>query len=333
MVRKDLQHYVSRSYLRNFSPDMEKYLEIRESVDKKRRKKFKDKMKIHYYNLVSKTYDYRRIYSLARVNHYLLPIVDQIVRRTENKLSLLREIINCRSEDILYQGNNQQTIWEIANCLRAMSFTFRRFAEDYSSSYEGSLVEQDGTKFASLIHTDAAAELYQTGLVTRDPAIIFPLLMKSYIFHVPSDGTDDTFEKIFHDEGLMDDLLADLADGKIAAVERTTVIPETVYPIMIENQTNLEFITGDECVPKTAFIPTDMATRVYYHFFPLSPEIALILLFDKEDESYFHRKISSIEQIHRWNRLVFDCSMNYLFGKTSNSLRYTINEPERKVPI
>jgi glutamine synthetase len=51
MGRKDRQHYVSRSYLRNFSPELEFYLKERETWDSKRKKKFKDQMKIHFYDI------------------------------------------------------------------------------------------------------------------------------------------------------------------------------------------------------------------------------------------------------------------------------------------
>lgn len=329
MSRFDRQHYVSRSYLRNFSPDLEIYLKGRGSWDYKRRKKFKDKMKIHFYDIEKRFFGFRNIYSLARVNRYLLPTVDEIVRQTESKLPLLREIIKNRSEAFLYESDNQRTLWEIANCLQARSKLFRKSAEVFTSTQEGSLITRNGNKFATLTYTDYAAQFYQTCLFTNDPEILIPLLLKSIRFQSPSEDVDDTFDQIFEDEDLKDELLIDLKEGKIQRLPQQTVISSKVHPILIENRTNLPFITGDECVPKTGFILPDLTTKSYYLFFPLDPELAIILLEEKEVEKYFHRKITRKDQIHRWNRLIYDCSTNYLFAKNEEPLRVTINEPGR----
>ncbi len=329
MGRKDRQHYVSRSYLRNFSPELEIYLKENNSWDYKRRKKFKDRMKIHFYDIEKRFFGHRTIYSLAQVDHYLLPTVDEIVRRTENELSLLREIIKNRSEEFLYENDNRRTLWEIANCLKARSMVFRKSAEVFTSTQEGCLVTRNGNEFATLTYTNYAAEYYQTCLFTNDPEILIPLLLKSFRFQNPSEDVADTFDQIFEDRNLKDELFIDLKEGKIQRLPQQTVIPSKVHPILIENSTNLPFITGDECVPKTGFILPDLTTKIYYFFFPLDPELAIILLEEKEGEKYFHRKITQKDQVHRWNKLIYDCSTNYLFAKNEEPLTVTINEPER----
>ncbi|MHA1956153.1 MAG: DUF4238 domain-containing protein [Candidatus Thorarchaeota archaeon] len=329
MHRKDRQHFVSRSYLRNFSPDLDMYLREKDAWDFKKKKKFKDKMKIHFFDIKERFYSYRYIYSLAKVDRYLLPTVDRIVRQTENKLSFLKEIIKNKSEEFLYENNNQKTLWEIANCLKSMSKVFREAAETFTSTQEGKLITKDGNVFATLTYTDFAAEFYQSYLFTNDPKILMPLFIKSVRFREASEDTNDTFEKIFEAEGLIEELNNDMEEGKIERLPEQTTIPSNVYPILIENNTNLPFITGDECVPKTAFILPDLTTRIYYHFFPLNPDVAIILLDEQREKKYFQRRITRRDQVHRWNRLIYDCSSNYLFAKSEETLRETINEPER----
>jgi hypothetical protein len=307
------------------------YLKEKDAWDSKKRKKFKDKMKIHFYDIEERFYDNRNIYSLAKVERYLLPTVDRIVRHTENKLSFLREIIENKSEDFLYENDNQSIIWEIANCLKSMSKVYRKNAETFTSTQEGSLVTKNGNRFATLTYTDYAAELYQTCLFTDDPKIIMPLFMKAVRFKDTLEDVDDTFEKIFNDKGLIEELYSDLEEGKIERLPVQTIIPSNVYPILIENKTNLPFITGDECVPKTAFVLPNLTTKIYYHFFPLNPDVAIILLDDQREEKYFQHKISRRNQVHRWNRLVYDCSLNFLFAKSKEPLSETINQPERNL--
>jgi len=327
MARKDRQHIISRSYLRNFSPEIDMYLMEKATWDTKSKKKTKDRKKIHFYDIGKRKFDYGKIHSLARIERYLLPAVDKIVRVTENKLPFLREIINNRSEEFLYQNENQSIIWEIANCFLARSLTLRKMAETFTCTREGSLVAKNGKKHAIITYTPYGAEFLQTCLLTNDPEILIPLLQKAMSIRIHSGDANDTFERIYEDRGLNEQLLSDLREGKIHRKPVHTPIPNHVSPILVENRTDLQFITGDICVPKTGFIPSYLTTSIQYHYFPINPELAVILLEESKVEKYFPRQITRKDQVHRWNRLVHDCSVKYLFAREEEPLSVTINEP------
>jgi hypothetical protein len=236
-------------------------------------------------------------------------------------MQILREIIDSKSEDFLYENDNRRTLWEIANCLKARSMVLRKVAENFTSYQEGRLVTPNGKENATLTYTDRAAEFYQSRFFTNDPEILIPLLMKALEIRDSTEGLDDTFGQIFEDRGLKEELFDDLRQGEFPRMREKTVITSHVYPILLENSTNLSFITGDECVPKTRMV---LLPWVFYHFFPLDPELAIIFLDEKAEGQYFDRKVTRKDQIHRWNKLVHNCSTHYIFGRHDEALRMTV---------
>ncbi len=331
MGKKDKQHYISQSYLRNFSDDMVKYLFIRESLTSKERKKFKEKMKIHFYDIENTFFDYWNIKSLGRVDHYLFPSVDTIVKKTENNLHLLREIIENRSEDFLYQNNNQETLWEIANCFRAKCITFRWAAQEINSLYTGKIISKDTSRIeGSVEYTEVAAELFQTMNLTDDPEILLPLFLKSFKIIIPkkmvNENLEDSFLKL--DENQKKEFFVSLK--KQFNIQIEPMIPRTVYPILIENKTSMPFITGDDCVPKGEVVLNNISTTIISYHFPIAPDLAIMFLEKKEFQKHIARTITSEYEVYNQNRLIFNCSQYYLFSNETRSLRVTTLNPKEK---
>ncbi len=326
MCVKDKQHFVSQSYLRNFSPDLSGYLDQKDSLPFKIRKRLKSRMKIHYYDIEKNMLNYGKISSLARINHYLLPIVDDIVKKTENKLNLLQKIIKNGAEECLYQNNNQETLWEIANCLKAKSFVFRDFLEFCNSLRVGDILGSDMRKRGTITYTEKAAEFFQTVLFTNDIEILFSLISKAYHIKIPSANVNGTFHQLDRKKNLEKEIIDEWRDKFKLPIR--TIIPNTVYPILIENNTDLPFITGDECIPEGEYFLANLNTKVRDHYFPISPDLAIRFLERKEFETHFPREIIDKYEIHKMNGLIYNCSQYYLFSNTEKPLRLTTLEPK-----
>jgi hypothetical protein len=325
MGKKDRQHYVSQSYLRNFSPDLMEYQRTKDKLEDKQKKKFKSRMKIHYYDISKNFFDCGKINSIAKMDHYLLPEVDEILRRTENKLSLLKEIIENRCEDHLYQSHHQQTLSEIANCFVVRSISFRIMAELSNSLLTWDIIDSDGEEKGIITYTKEAAELIQTMLLTENPEIFHRLLPKSFKLAIPSDNVDGTFDQISKEKGI------EKAPPELQSETRLplrTHIPNTVYPILIENNTELPFITGDMCVPKMEYRLPDLKTKIPFYHFPISPDLAITFLEDKELEKHFPRRIEDTFEIYKLNRTIYECSTSFLFSNKPEPLRLITKVPK-----
>jgi len=329
MDKKSRQHYVPQSYLRNFSPDFIEYEKLRSNLEDKEKRKTKLKLKIHFFDIVTNSLGYGSISSLAKINHYFSPTVDQIIQKTENRLELLRNIIRSKSEDLLYQENNQEILWEIANCLKARSFAFRHLVELAHSMTTGYMIERNETIWGSISYTEKSAELFQTLLFTNDMEIIWPLILESYKLSIPSNGIDGTGRQVAEQKGSSQKMLKPPRNRDELPIR--TLIPETAYPILIENFSGFPFITGDECVPKTEYLVHDLKTRIPQYHFPISPELAITFVERKEHEVYFPRIIENKRDIQKMNRLIYNCSVRYLFSKSEAPLKLATIEPKQNV--
>lgn len=325
----DKQHYVPQSYLRNFSPDLEEYMKIRENLDGKQKRKYKARMKIHFYDLDTDSIGYGNIDSLAKVDHYLFPAVDEIVRKTESKLSLLREIISNQSEDFLYENDNQNTLWEIANCLVAKSIWFREFTELYNLRTTGNMVDNDGNALGSITFTKESAEFFQTMFFTDNPEILYPMMLKSMRIKMPLENIDGTFEQIFEQKNIEKTPYG--PNPTIFPIQ--TIIPRPIYPCLIFNQTEFPLITGDACVPKTEFVLPDKKTRVPVYHFPLNSDLAIIFVEENEHREYIPRKITYRWDTFVWNRLMYNCSTHYLFCGKPYQLGTVTSYPKDPVDL
>ncbi len=329
MEKKDRQHYVSQSFLRNFSPEYESYLKRRDSLDKKQKRKQKSVMKIHYFDIIKNITDYGNISKLAKANHYLSPVVDDIVKEIENKIPILRKVIESKSEDLHPARENRRTIWEIANCLKARSIVDKKFTEMFTLMQEGSLIDcKTKKKMGSLIYTKDGAEFLQTAFFTNDPRILIPLMLKAYKIELPSADAYGTFDQIYEEKELKESLFKDLTN--FSEMTKRTLIPDTVYPILIENTTDLDFITGDVCVAKTEYLFLNKRTGIEYYYFPISPKLAILLLEEESQKGIFPRNIFQKVKVHQYNRLIYNCSYNYLFSYSKEALQTTTSEPKEK---
>lgn len=97
---------------------------------------------------------------------------------------------------------------------------------------------------------------------------------------------------------------------------------------MVENKTDLPFITGDECVPEGEYLLSDLNRIVRTHYFPISPDLAIRFLHNKDLEKHFPREIDDKYEIHKMNGLIYNCSQHYLFANTERPLRLTTLEPK-----
>ncbi len=326
MPRMDKQHYVSQSYLRNFSPDYEEYQKQKDTLGEKRRKKYKKKMRIHYFEINEYNYGFSKIETLARVNRYLLPEVDKIVKKTENKLSFLRDVIENKSEDFLNQCNHRETLIEIANCLVARSLVFRTHATVHCALTTGEMIDGKGDKFAELIYTDEGAEFLQTALLTNNIEILLPLMLKAYRFVVPSDDSDATFQERLEKQGLQVDELVD----SFRNMNQPPIQPflsSTLFPILIKNNSEFQFITGDACVAKGNYQLSDLKTKIPVFLFPINPELAILFLEEEKSKNEVPRIVNDRWIIFAWNRHIYNCSVNYLFANSREPLQWVTRLP------
>ncbi len=326
MGKKDRQHYVSQSYLRNFSPDFIEYQRTKDKMDEKKKKKFRERMKIHYFDINDYSNRIRTIHSLAKVDNYLLPAIDEIVRKTENKIPLLKEIIENRTEKFLYLQNHQETLWEIANCLAVHSITFRNTAELFCSQTKGDMIDKSGEKFAEISYTEKSAEFYQSSLYTNDIEILSPLFPRAFKLSFPSENVDDTLLQRSKEKGLGEDDLLDTM-RRVTKQPLQTLIPKTAHPILIENNSDFQFITGDVCIAKGEYQLSDLKTKIAVFLFPINPELAILFLEEKELEENIPRIINDKWIVFTWNRHIYNCSIRYLFAKSRESLQWVTRLP------
>ncbi len=285
-------------------------------------------MKIHFYDIESGSLNYRNISSIAKMDNYLLPEVDRIVRKTEDKMPILRDIIKNKTGENLYQDNHQEVLREIANCLIGRSIVFRNLGEIYTSEVVGEIRTPDG-KLLEFSYIEGSSEYFQTLLFTCDNKILLPLILKYTKIKVPSDGVDGTFEEIFKGTGTeMEDLLDGLPVQPI-----TSALPPVLYPVLVENKTDLPFITGDVCVCKTEYVSTDLVTKFPIYHFPISPSTSIIFLESRNFEKHIPRSITDENEVHKFNRLIYNCSHHYLFSNQPDALERTTEEPKEELNL
>ncbi len=326
MSKKDMQHYVSQSYLRNFSPDQQAYQKHKENLEKKDRKRIRERMKIHYFEIEEYNFDFKKISSLASVNRFLLPTVDKLVQKIEDKLGLLREIINNRSEEFLYQDNNQDTLVEIANCLAGRSIVYRSHLIRFCRSQQGSLITKDGVTWADLLYTDVGPDLFQTMQFTRDNKIILPLMLRAFRLIIHEEGTNGTFLKGLEKKGIYENELIQSWTMSLPPIE--PFLPKSLHPILLENKSETQFIAGDVCVVKTEYLADDLRTKIPVYHFPINEKYAILFLENAEFDSKIPRVIRDKWDIFKWNRVIYNNSVNYLFSKSRDALLLVTRLPK-----
>jgi hypothetical protein len=319
------QHYVSQGYLRNFSPDIVDYQKNKFDFDRKTRQKIRENMRIHYYEKQSGTIYFDNIKKLAWVRKYFSNEIDIEIQKIENQLPLLRNIIQNGTESFLYEGNNQQIVFEIANFFATRAISFRHLISNLYDQFIDSLPRISPITKKLMKETKNPPKTLQSLTLTEDPE---KFLLESFL---------EAYIKIFpeKDKFAVERMIKKHEHHSSAAMRRymTTIndlkefkmLYSNFFPILIENKSSIPFITGDNCVVAMRFFSESSLSGISYYFFPIGPRYAINFLSKKEFQSKFTRTLSDGYKVLQLNHHLYNTSNHFAFANEEKVLRLVTN--------
>jgi len=321
--RRSRQHFVSQGYLRNFSPNLIEYQDIKAKLDSKSRQKKREKFKIYLYDKSKNKIEYKLIKNIAWKLNYFDEEIDRDIHKIENQLSLLRKIAEIGKESFLCENNNQEILFEIANFFATRAISFRNLISNLYDDFIDLSPKISPSLKKLLKKDDEPAKTLQSVALAEEPdKVLQKQYSKSYEKTYPNKEELDIDRIIKKEEPYKSEALLKYKTA-IKEFENFKMLFSIKYPILVENKSELPFVTGDNCVIPMIHISKFPSDRFSNFYFPISPRFAIYFLPEKKYQSKFNRMLDDGYKILQLNHNIFRTSNYFIFANEERVLRLT----------